>query len=765
MKIKICFHLDDFTLDALNINTFFYAFFNEKYLNNVSIFLVPDNVLNEPLEKLLKNFTVIKYSNRIRLEEMIYIHHIKILYRLCFGKTKSDIVSKTIPTCIHSFINQNDKFGDVYQSVDDVKLYPNVNENNIDKLEINDEIKKYMDDFNTYFIKEALKINYTLGLIYKKLTGIFIGTKSNDNITVFNLQPLPTRSINETLKNVIKQENINKIYKIKLLCNWTNNLYNDWKKMHSNKIKELEIVEKDPDYWIIINKPPPNEFFNPSRTIVFRMEPFIDSLPQYNDWLTETLTKDKFLYFLEHKDYRNNSEWWLSKNVDELNSNIIDKDLDLIDNSPISAIVSSQYEMEGHKLRIDFIKYFQENSKYAIDIFGYNNLHQLKNYKGSLPTKKKDKGLFPYKYTLVVENSNIDNYFTEKFIDGVLSECLCFYWGSNNLGEFINDKAFIRLDLNNKENSVKIIEEAINNNEWEKRIKIIRKEKYKIVNYYNFFPRVNSLLDIVNNIEFHSIVFSENSIKIPGINITNNVLTRYIDLQQIKSKMKSFVHNNITLFNLTRTNDHINLWEKCFLSNKIFCILENQAKNNFLDHFTTILSKSKDYPEWDIIFLGINRLTSNTDILEPYIPYINNFAETKQLDNGELVKVLQPTIESYGYIISPRGAKKFMDIINKTGIILSMNELLLIFHNMIEIKSFLTWKNLIEDKIITPPETELLHIFRRSLLDMNENKNSFSNAPVELKIPPTEFDVILMTNNDMKKVVEQQNNNNVERLF
>ena len=74
--------------------------------------------------------------------------------------------------------------------------------------------------------------------------------------------------------------------------------------------------------------------------------------------------------------------------------------------------------MEGHKLRIDFIKYFQSHSKFNIDVYGYDNNHNLKNYKGALPrAREKDDGIFPYKYVLAAENCQIDGYYTEKIID------------------------------------------------------------------------------------------------------------------------------------------------------------------------------------------------------------------------------------------------------------------------------------------------------------------------------------------------------------
>ena len=130
-------------------------------------------------------------------------------------------------------------------------------------------------------------------------------------------------------------------------------------------------------------------------------------------------------------------------------------------------------------------------------MFG-NNKWNYKNYKGSLHYHEKDNALFPYKYTFNVENNSIRNYCTEKVIDAILSECLIFYSGCYNLKDYIDEKAFVYLELNNFEHDYNIIKNAIENNLWEKRLPHIRKEKKRILEYYQFFPRIERIL---NNID------------------------------------------------------------------------------------------------------------------------------------------------------------------------------------------------------------------------------------------------------------------------
>jgi hypothetical protein len=156
--------------------------------------------------------------------------------------------------------------------------------------------------------------------------------------------------------------------------------------------------------------------------------------------------------------------------------------------------------MEGHKLRIDFLKYIEEQNDpdVSVDIFGKNNNFQFKNYRGELPYHHKDEGIAPYKYTFIAENCSTNNYFTEKIIDAILGETLCFYWGCSNIETFLNPLSYVKLDLTNKEQSFKTMKMMMTTHEWEVRLPYILKEKQKILEHYSFFPRVEGLIYLSN---------------------------------------------------------------------------------------------------------------------------------------------------------------------------------------------------------------------------------------------------------------------------
>lgn len=304
-------------------------------------------------------------------------------------------------------------------------------------------------------------------------TGLFIST------TLSRMQPNPQlTTYHSYFQSQLEQDEdvtVIETIRVMLLCNWTTpeQLRTDWERMLSDKSR-LEFVTDNPDYWVILNHP--GEYsFEPDRTVVFMMEP---NWPVPIKTCLRTFTHDT--------DY-NNLEWHLSKTCDELLVYHPEK----TKGDTVSAVLSRKYTDPGHQLRIDFVQYLDEHA-FPIDVYG--QAHDYASYKGELPYKGKDKGLFPYKYTFAAENHALPNYVTEKLIDAILSETLCFYWGCPNLETILDPECFIRLDLNDKEGAMHWMQECIANQEWEKRLPILRAEKERILTELQFVPRLETFL-------------------------------------------------------------------------------------------------------------------------------------------------------------------------------------------------------------------------------------------------------------------------------
>jgi hypothetical protein len=261
--------------------------------------------------------------------------------------------------------------------------------------------------------------------------------------------------------------------KIKLLCNWCDSysLRELWNKMSKGDYTwgYVKCVLDEPDYYIIINST--HEYHNKNKSIVFIMEPYLKF--SYN-----------FLHVFSH-DYYNNMEWHLSLTYNQL-SLAAPKKTHLL-----STVLSEKYFDPGHKKRIDFVKYIENDID--IDVYG-SNLFQYKKYISSLPPYQKDNAIFRYKYTFNVENNSIKNYVTEKLIDGILGECLVFYSGCPNIKEIIDERAYVYLELKDFKHDMDVIKKAIEEDWYTQRLEYIRKEKNRILNELQFFPRIENYL-------------------------------------------------------------------------------------------------------------------------------------------------------------------------------------------------------------------------------------------------------------------------------
>lgn len=282
---------------------------------------------------------------------------------------------------------------------------------------------------------------------------------------------------------------------IKLLCNWdtTKGITECWNKMSKgdytwNNIRM--ITDGEPDYYVIINKPPPDAKFDKKKTIVFRMEPHMGrDIVQWGEWADP---KDEdFLKVFRHKNDHNNVEWHLSRTYNELTEYKSNKNPEF--DRVLSTVLSGKYRDPGHIKRIDFVK-FLEKKGLPVHVYG-SNRWDYKDYRGSLPPRAKEVGVVPYKYTFNVENHSIPNYFTEKLVDGILSESLTFYSGCFNVREFIDERAFVYLELSNFEKDYEIIKTAIEEDWYSKRLPFILEAKKRILNELQFFPRLEKFLN------------------------------------------------------------------------------------------------------------------------------------------------------------------------------------------------------------------------------------------------------------------------------
>jgi hypothetical protein len=99
----------------------------------------------------------------------------------------------------------------------------------------------------------------------------------------------------------------------------------------------------------------------------------------------------------------------------------------------------------------------------------------------------KAEALHDYRYHVAIENHRGPHHWTEKLADPFLALSLPFYYGCTNASDYFPEESFIELDINDAEESARIISTSIDNNEYEKRLPAIIEARRRVLEEYNLF--------------------------------------------------------------------------------------------------------------------------------------------------------------------------------------------------------------------------------------------------------------------------------------
>lgn len=136
------------------------------------------------------------------------------------------------------------------------------------------------------------------------------------------------------------------------------------------------------------------------------------------------------------------------------------RDLTVEKSKSCSLIASAKRDSTGHKLRHSVVDWVRETGQ-DVDIMG----------RGYTPFEQKSDGLLPYRYSVVIENVQEKNYFSEKLLDAVFCETVPIYWGCPNLAEFVDPSALI---ICNTEDDVRRAVEGMSVADYEARLPALR---------------------------------------------------------------------------------------------------------------------------------------------------------------------------------------------------------------------------------------------------------------------------------------------------
>lgn len=106
----------------------------------------------------------------------------------------------------------------------------------------------------------------------------------------------------------------------------------------------------------------------------------------------------------------------------------------------------------------------------------------------------------PYQYSVCIENSSRENYFSEKITDCILNKTIPIYWGCSNINEFYNPEGIIQVQ--NVDEIIKVLNE-LTPDYYNSKLNVIEENYKKAFEYKDY---VNNIKNILINI------FKENDI-------------------------------------------------------------------------------------------------------------------------------------------------------------------------------------------------------------------------------------------------------------
>ena len=159
-----------------------------------------------------------------------------------------------------------------------------------------------------------------------------------------------------------------------------------------------------------------------------------------------------------------------------------------IKSKSISVVCSQNQLTKYHRRRLSFIEQLTKLLP-EIDRFG----------RGYAPVDAKRDVILPYRYHIAIENYQCGNYWTEKLADAWLGYSLPFYYGASNISRWFPPESYIPIDIADLKRSAKTISDAINADEYSKRLPYIQEARHLLMSKYNRFLQIRKTIQKAEN--------------------------------------------------------------------------------------------------------------------------------------------------------------------------------------------------------------------------------------------------------------------------
>ncbi len=145
----------------------------------------------------------------------------------------------------------------------------------------------------------------------------------------------------------------------------------------------------------------------------------------------------------------------------------------------VSVVCSTTAKTPGQRRRLKFLAALKQQLGDDLVVFG----------KGFQQVDDKLEASLPYRYQLVLENSQSPHYWTEKITDAWLGWAFPLYVGCPNLSDYFAAESFVALDMDDVQGAVELIRGLLEKPATANELEAIRTAREKTLDVYNPFAR------------------------------------------------------------------------------------------------------------------------------------------------------------------------------------------------------------------------------------------------------------------------------------
>ncbi len=157
----------------------------------------------------------------------------------------------------------------------------------------------------------------------------------------------------------------------------------------------------------------------------------------------------------------------------------------------ISVVTSRKSVLPGHRRRLAFLRALQDALGPRLAIYG----------KGFRPIRDKAEAILPAKYHLVMENTVMPSYWTEKLADAYLGYALPIVIGPPDLERWFPPESFVRIDLNDTAGSIATMKRALDEDIYARHFDAIVEARTRLMREERLAPVVARAIETHPNSE------------------------------------------------------------------------------------------------------------------------------------------------------------------------------------------------------------------------------------------------------------------------